>query len=319
MKLYPLKLAPAVKEIIWGGDKLKKEYNKKADFDKVAESWELTVRKDGMNVIENGEYAGMTLGEYFEKGTYSLIGKGYDGDRFPLLIKFIDARDSLSIQVHPADEYSLKNENEFGKTEMWYIVDCDEGSYLIIGTKPDYTPEAYDEAVKNGTVEELFIHQPVKPGEVYFIPAGLVHAIGAGILICEIQQNSNVTYRVFDFNRLGKDGKPRELHVEKARDVIENHSPEAIERMQFACASERTPSLLAACDKFKVNKYDFTELTLTASEDSFLSLTFLEGEGEIGFEGEKYPFAKGETYYMPAGMGEFTVSSVGARVIVAEI
>jgi len=319
MNLYPLKLAPAVKEIIWGGDKLKKEYNKKADFEKLAESWELTVRNDGMNVIENGEYKGMTLGEYFEKGTYSLIGKDYNGDRFPLLIKFIDARDSLSIQVHPADEYSLKNENEFGKTEMWYIVDCDEGAQLIIGTKPDYTPEAFDAAVKNGTVEDLFIHQPVKPGEVYFIPAGLVHAIGAGILICEIQQNSNVTYRVYDFGRLGKDGKPRELHVEKARAVIENHTPEAIEKIQFACAKERTDTLLASCDKFTVNRYNFTELALEATEKSFLSLTFLDGEGEIAFAGEKYPFAKGETYYMPAGMGKFTVTSKGANVIVSEI
>lgn len=319
MKLYPLKLKPVVKEIIWGGNKLKTDYNKNADFDKLAESWEVTVRPDGMSVIENGEYAGMSLGEYIDKATYAVIGEGYDGDRFPLLIKFIDARESLSIQVHPADEYSLKNENEFGKTEMWYIVDCDEGSELIIGTKPNYSQEAFDEAVKSDTVEDLFIHQKVKPGEIYFIPAGMVHAIGAGILICEIQQNSNVTYRVYDFGRLGKDGKPRETHVDKARDVIENHSAADIERMQFACAKERTPELLACCDKFTVNKYDFTELSLTAGKDSFLSLTFLNGSGSITFGSVAYPFNKGETYYMPAGMGEFTLHSDGAEVIVARI
>ena len=319
MKLYPLKLRPVVKEIIWGGSKLKTDYNKKADFDKLAESWEVTVRPDGMSVIENGEYAGMPLGEYIDKATYAVIGEGYDGDRFPLLIKFIDARESLSIQVHPADEYSLKNENEFGKTEMWYIVDCDEGSELIIGTKPNYSQEAFDEAVKNNTVEDLFIHQRVKPGEVYFIPAGMVHAIGAGILICEIQQNSNVTYRVYDFGRLGKDGKPRETHVDKARDVIENHTPEAIEKMRFACAKERTANLLACCDKFTVNHYNFTDLSLTAGKESFISLTFLNGSGSISFNGVDYPFTKGETYYMPAGMGEFYVRSDGAEVIVAGI
>ncbi len=319
MKLYPLKLTPAVKEIIWGGDKLKTAYGKKADFEKLAESWELTVRPDGMNIIENGEYAGMTLGEYFDKATYSAIGAGYNGDRFPLLIKFIDARDRLSIQVHPADEYSLKNENEFGKTEMWYIVEADEGAELVIGTKPDYTVDAYNKAVAENTVEELFTKVKVKAGDVYFIPAGLVHAIGAGILICEIQQNSNVTYRVYDYGRLGKDGKPRETHVEKARDVIVNYAPSDIEKLRFAAADERTPSLLAACDKFKVNKYDFTDLTLTAGAESFVSLTFIEGNGEILHNGDKYPFKKGETYYIPAGMGEFALKSAGATVITAEI
>ncbi len=319
MKLYPLKLTAAMKEIIWGGSKLKTEYNKKADFDNIAESWELTVRPDGMNVIENGEYAGMPLGEYIEKATYAVIGNGYDGDRFPLLIKFIDARDRLSIQVHPADEYSLKNENEFGKTEMWYIVDAEEGSELVIGTKPDYSIEAYNKAVAENTVEELFTKVKVKKGDVFFIPAGLVHAIGAGILICEIQQNSNVTYRVYDYGRLGKDGKPRETHVEKARDVIVNYTPEDVEKLRFANASDRTSTLLAACDKFTVDKYDFTELTLKADADSFLSLTFIEGSGSIEYNEKKYAFNKGETYYMPAGMGKFTIKSAGATVITAKI
>ncbi len=319
MKLYPLKLTPAVKEIIWGGSKLKTEYNKKSDFDNIAESWELTVRPDGMNLIENGEYAGMTIGEYIDKATYAVIGSGYNGDRFPLLIKFIDARDRLSIQVHPADEYSLKNENEFGKTEMWYIVDAEEGAELVIGTKPDYSVDAYNKAVAENTVEELFTKVKVKKGDVFFIPAGLVHAIGAGILICEIQQNSNVTYRVYDYGRLGKDGKPRETHVEKARDVIVNYAPADVEKLRFAAASERTPSLLAACDKFTVDKYDFTELALSADAESFLSLTFIEGSGAIEHNGEKYAFNKGETYYMPAGMGKFTVKSDGATVITAKI
>ena len=208
MQVYPLKLKPAVKEIIWGGDKLKTAYGKEAPFDKLAESWELTVRPDGMNVIENGEYAGMTLGEYIEKAGNSVIAAGYDADRFPLLIKFIDARDRLSIQVHPSDDYALANENEYGKTEVWYIVEADEGAELVFGLSRDYTKEAFDKAVAENTVETLLNRVKVHAGEVYFIPSGLVHAIGAGILICEIQQNSNVTYRVYDYGRLGKDVPP---------------------------------------------------------------------------------------------------------------
>ena len=187
MKLYPLKLKPAVKEIIWGGDKLKTDYNKSAPFEKLAESWELTVRPDGMNIIENGECAGMTLGDYLEP---MLIGKNYNGDRFPLLIKFIDARDRLSIQVHPSDEYAMKNEGEYGKTEMWYIVEAEEGAELVFGLNnengEEYSKEIFDRAVENGSVESLLHRVKVHPGDVYFIPSGLVHAIGAGILICEI-------------------------------------------------------------------------------------------------------------------------------------
>ncbi|MBO5218704.1 MAG: class I mannose-6-phosphate isomerase [Clostridia bacterium] len=319
MQVYPLKLKPAVKEIIWGGDKLKTAYGKEAPFEKLAESWELTVRPDGMNVIENGEYAGMTLGEYIEKAGNSVIAAGYDADRFPLLIKFIDARDRLSIQVHPSDGYALANENEYGKTEVWYIVEADEGAELVFGLSRDYTKEAFDKAVAENTVETLLNRVKVHAGEVYFIPSGLVHAIGAGILICEIQQNSNVTYRVYDYGRLGKDGKPRETHVEQAKKVIVNYTPEEIEALRFAAAKERTDTLLTACDKFTVNRYEFTELTLEAGADSFLSVTFLDGEGTIEADGRTYAFKKGDTYYMPAGMGSFTLQSTGASCVAAGI
>ena len=318
--LYPLKLKPAVKEIIWGGDKLKQAYNKSAPFDKLAESWELTVRPDGMNVIENGEFAGMTLGEYIEKSGWSVVGENYDGDRFPLLIKFIDARDRLSIQVHPSDDYALKNENEYGKTEMWYIVEADEGAELVFGLSKDYTPEAFDRAVAEGSVEALLNRVKVHAGEVYFIPSGLVHAIGAGILICEIQQNSNVTYRVYDYNRPGKDGKPRELHVAKAREVIVNYTGDEIEALRFSKAAERTPGLLASCDKFTVNKYELSgEKSLEVGTSSFVSLTFTDGEGRIVCGGEEYRFVKGDTYYLPAGLGSVRLESDSAVCIAAQI
>ena len=319
MKLYPMKLIPAVKEIIWGGDKLKTAYGKSAPFEKLAESWELPVRPDGMNVIENGDYAGMPLGEYIEKAGNDVIAAGYAADRFPLLIKFIDARDRLSIQVHPSDDYALANENEYGKTEVWYIVEADEGAELVFGLTKDYTKEAFDKAVAENSVETMLRRVKVHAGEVYFIPSGLVHAIGAGILICEIQQNSNVTYRVYDYGRLGKDGKPRETHVEQAKKVIVNYTPEEIEALRFASAGERTDTLLTACDKFTVNRYEFTEQTLCADESSFLSLTFIEGEGTIDAAGSSYTFGKGDTYYIPAGMGRFTMRSAGAVCIAANI
>ncbi len=325
MKLYPMKLVPAVKEIIWGGEKLKKSYNKSAPFEKLAESWELTVRPDGMNVVANGGFAGKTMAEVIETLSQSVIGEGYDADRFPLLIKFIDAADRLSIQVHPSDGYALKNENEFGKTEMWYIVEADEGAELVFGLSKDAMPGAfdkavYDKAVAEGTVESLLNRVKVHAGEVYFIPSGLVHAIGAGLLICEIQQNSNVTYRVYDYNRPGKDGKPRELHVAKAREVIVNYTNDEIEALRFAKAEKRSDTLLASCDKFTVNRYDVAgTLALEAGKESFLSLTFPDGEGTITAGGERYAFEKGDTYFIPAGMGAFTVTSDHAVCIAAGI
>lgn len=320
MKLYPIKLIPVVKEIIWGGDKLKKDYGKNADFDKLAESWELTVRPDGMNTVANGEYAGMTLGELIAKSGNKIVGSNYSGDRFPLLIKFIDACDRLSIQVHPSDDYALKNENEFGKTEMWYIVEAEEGAELVFGLSKDYTKESFAKAVSEGTVENLLNRVKVHAGDVYFIPSGLVHAIGAGILICEIQQNSNVTYRVYDYNRPGKDGKPRELHVEKAKEVIVNYTHEEIEKMRFSGTAKRTPDLLATCDKFTVYKHDISgEIEITADERSFVSISFTEGEGNIVFDGAFYPFKKGDTYFLPAGMGKAVIKAEKAVCVTAEI
>lgn len=317
MRSYPFKLIPAVKEVIWGGDRLKKAYNKTAPFERIAESWELTVRPDGMNTIANGELSGKALEEVL---TVEMLGSRFSGDRFPLLIKFIDARDKLSIQVHPSDDYSLKNEGELGKTEMWYIVEADETSELVFGVEGEYSTELFDKAVESGSFEKLLHRVKVKPGEVYFIPSGLVHAIGAGILICEIQQNSNVTYRVYDYDRPGKDGKPRELHTQKAREVIVNYSPAQLESLRFSGNADITPELLATCDKFTVHKYEInTERKLDIGSESFVSLTFLSGEGDIVSGGESFAFKKGDTYFLPAGLGNITLRSENAVCIAAEL
>lgn len=323
MKLYPMKLIPATKDIIWGGRRLIDSYHKRGDAERLAESWELTVRPDGMSVVANGEYAERTLGEFIDAAGADVIGKGYDGDRFPLLIKLIDARDRLSIQVHPSDEYSQRNENEYGKTEMWYIVEADEGAELVFGLSSDYTPEGFKAALDEGRVEDMLRRVRVRAGEVYFIPSGLVHAIGAGILICEIQQNSNVTYRVYDYNRPGADGKPRELHVEKALDVIVNYTPAEIEALRFSRGvkpRDDSSALLAACDKFSVTRYDISgKVAVDADKTSFVSLTFTDGDGVIVFDGCEYEFTKGDTYFLPAGMGRAEIRSDRAVAIAARI
>jgi len=284
MNKYPLKLAPVFKEIIWGGSKLKTDFGKKCDLEKLAESWELTVRSDGMNVIENGEYAGMTLAEYL----------GDDANGFPLLIKLIDACDRLSIQVHPDDEYARVHEGEYGKTEMWYIVDALPGAQLVYGLK-DYDKEKFAAAAADGTLEKYLSFVDVKKGDIFFIPSGCVHAIGAGILIAEIQQSSNVTYRVYDYNRRGADGKLRPLHVQKALDVIVDYKQEDIDAIRFSDGKDENS--IANCKYFRV-EHIFGATDIFAG-DSFVHLLCLDGNGEIG----GYPLAKGDSYFIPAGCG----------------
>ncbi|MGN0552633.1 MAG: type I phosphomannose isomerase catalytic subunit, partial [Oscillospiraceae bacterium] len=210
--MYPLKLKPAFKDYLWGGTKLRDVYGKDCSFDKVAESWELSCHKDGNSVIDNGEAKGMTLAEYIEKKGKAILGKNCERfENFPVLIKLIDAKDNLSVQVHPDNEYAMRVEGEYGKTEMWYIVDCDEGAELIYGFKGNVSKEEFAERIKNNTLLEITNSVPVKKGDVFFIRSGTLHAIGKGILIAEIQQNSNTTYRVYDYGRVGADGKTRPL------------------------------------------------------------------------------------------------------------
>ena len=294
---YPLKLKAVCKEIIWGGNRLKSEYGKVADLDKIAESWELTVRHDGLNVIENGEYAGMTLGEYL----------GDKAEGFPLLIKLIDACDKLSIQVHPDDTYAKEKEGEYGKTEMWYIVDAEPGAKLVYGLR-DYDKDTFRAAVADGTLEKYMNAVDVKKGDIFFIPSGLVHAIGAGILIAEIQQSSNVTYRVYDYMRRGKDGKLRELHVDKALDVIVDYTEEEIDAIRYE--DGRDASALANCRYFKVDRYVLTEDVTLGSDSSFTHVLALSGEGTVGGVSIK----KGESILLPEGY-HAVASGAGLEII----
>ena len=310
--MEPLKLGMITKKIIWGGERLAREYGKGTPGEKIAESWELTDRADGVNTIVGGTFDGMLLSDYLNAHKDE-VKKGWDGERFPLLIKLIDAEADLSIQVHPDDEYAAAHTTDLGKTEMWYIVDAAPDARIIYGLKKKYSAAEVRAAIENGTLEELMNYVPIKKGETYFIPSGMVHAICRGILIAEIQQNSNITYRVYDYNRRGADGKLRELHVDDALAVIDKiEDPSAVR----ADANDEL-GIIAKCGYFTVYHFE-KAFTMTATEESFVHLLCLGGEAVITWNGGEMNIKKGESVYIPAGFGEFAVSE-GADIVVSTL
>ncbi len=304
-------LKPVTKHIIWGGERLSRDYGMGENGEKIAEAWELTCRGDGDNEIISGKYTGRLLSEFVRENPQAL-GTKQKGDRFPLLIKLIDAEADLSIQVHPDDKYALSHTDDTGKTEMWYIVDAKPGAKLIYGLKRKYTRDELKTAIAAGTLESLMNYVEVKSGETYFIPSGLVHAIGAGILIAEIQQNSNITYRVYDYNRRQPDGSLRQLHIEPALDVIERFDPEAVK-------VEKTGDVIASCKYFEVRAIALDgEKTVCAGEESFLHLMITDGECEIICAGEKISTKKGGSVFVAAASGNVTLKG-NATVIVSSL
>jgi mannose-6-phosphate isomerase len=303
-----LKLTPAFKDYLWGGTRLRDDFQKDCDFDKIAESWELSCHKDGPSTISNGEFKGLTLSEYIEKAGKSVLGTDCEKfDNFPILIKLIDAKDNLSVQVHPDNEYALRVEGEYGKTEMWYIVDCDEGATLLYGFKDTISKNEFAQRIADNTLLEVTNAVPVKKGDVFFIQAGTLHAIGKGILIAEIQQNSNTTYRIYDYGRVGKDGNPRELHVEKAKDVTDLCPAKAYPETPVEQKDGYTSKLLSSCDYFTTYAIDVeSKAVLEADEKSFVSLLILEGEGKV-IGDDTVEFRKGDSIFIPAGTGKFAV------------
>ena len=301
-KYNMIKLAPVYKDYIWGGNKLNESFGKKSGLERTAESWELCIHKDGENRIVGGELDGITLSEYIDKCRHDILGAhALEFDRFPVLIKFIDAADNLSVQVHPSDEYALVNENEYGKTEVWYILECEEDACLHIGLNKDVTKEELEERIHNNTLTDIINKVPVKRGDVYFIEAGTVHAIGKGTVICEIQQNSNTTYRVYDYGRRDKNGNTRELHVEKALDVIN--------RTKCTPVNSGNGTVIAKCKYFTSEKVKCDgAASISLSADSFRSLIIADGDGEITLGTQKMHITKGDSVFVPAQSGEVTVS-----------
>ncbi|MCL1858401.1 MAG: class I mannose-6-phosphate isomerase [Oscillospiraceae bacterium] len=307
--LYPLKLKPVLKDAIWGGNRLASEYKKSDNPNKkIAESWELTVHKNGVNIIENGEYANQTIEDLF-KLDKSIVSPDYKSDKFPILIKFIDAEQNLSVQVHPDDEYAKKHENEFGKTEMWYIIDCKPGAKIVYGLNNNYTREDLQNLIDNNKFENCLNYIEVKRGDVYFIPAGLVHAIGEGILIAEIQQNSDTTYRFYDYSRVDTNGNPRELHIDKALDVCIKTKTEYVNPK---IKDDKIPWLevLSQCEYFFVSRFDLKTLKKTNINcpGYFCSVICLDGKGEIIYKNKKYKIIKGDSYFFPAGINNIKIT-----------
>lgn len=301
-------LSPVFKDYIWGGNRLKTDFGFENSLEKTAEAWVLSCHKDGENIIENGRFSGKRLSEVV---TDEMLGtNGNKFDFFPILIKLIDAKDNLSLQVHPDNEYALKNENEYGKTECWYILDCEKDAELIYGFKEDISSDEFRKSIENDTVLDKVNHVKVNKGDFFFIDSGTLHAIGKGILLAEIQQNSNTTYRVYDYNRLGNDGKPRPLHIDKAVDVtrcvkpMRDCKPEGEKETHDGFSR----TLLTKCDLFTVAVYETqTQTTLFADEKSFVSVIVIDGCGKITNGDTSLEIKKGSSVFIPASSGEINI------------
>lgn len=301
----PLFMEPIYKDYIWGGTRLKEYLGKDVETDTVAESWEISTNDAGLSKIQTGQ----TLKELFEDETVKeeIFGtKTKNMREFPLLIKFIDAKDNLSVQVHPDDEYALKYENDKGKTEMWYVMDCDENAKIICGIKENIKQEEISKTINEGEIRQILNEVAIHKGDVIFIPSGTIHAILKGTLICEIQQNSNLTYRVYDWDRIGKDGKPRELHIQKAIDVIKQDAKQKI--VTTSNQKIDTSSNVITCNYFKVDTISIgSKYKQKSNSETFESIMVVEGNGKIQTNGKEYNVKLGDSFIIPASLGEYEI------------
>lgn len=301
--MYPIKFNPILKERLWGGTKLKTLFNKPIETDITGESWEVSAVKGDISVVANGEFAGKSLQDLINQYPNELLGKHvYEkfGADFPILIKFIDAREDLSIQVHPNDALAKERHNSFGKTEMWYVMQADKGAELIVGFNKNVTKEEYQQHLDNGTLTDIMNYEKVTEGDTFFINTGKVHAIGGGIIIAEIQQTSDITYRVYDFNRKDKNGNLRELHTEQALDAIDYEKKDDF-KVSYS-KSENSTNEMVNCPYFITNylklSSDFEKEI--GSDDSFHIYMCVKGSGTVS-DGKTELFVnQGETVLFPA-------------------
>ena len=312
MKALPFLLSPFPKDYLWGGSRLHDEYGKAFSCSPLAETWECSTHSDGQSVIASGSFQGRLLGDVLSAcpsllGTHPLLLTGGKAE-LPILIKLIDAKEKLSVQVHPDDDYARTNEADSGKTEMWYILRTRKNAEIVYGFRRDMTASQVREAIRQGTIESHLNHVPVQPNDLFYIPAGTVHEIGAGVLLAEVQQNSNLTYRFYDYNRTDKNGQPRPLHIDKALSVAklsatsEPRQPMRLLRYRPGCASE----LLTRCRYFQVerlllNTESFRSLTdYCTGSNSFHALLCTDGCGVLFGENFMLNFFKGDCIFVPA-------------------
>ncbi|MGC7870006.1 type I phosphomannose isomerase catalytic subunit [Desulfosporosinus sp. SYSU MS00001] len=302
-----MKLLPTGKDYLWGGTRLREEYGKKINLDPLAETWECSVHPEGLSVVANGRYVGKTLAEVLHKHPEFLGSKVDNSKKLPILVKFIDAKKDLSVQVHPDDEYAREHEYQNGKTEMWYVVDADDDASLIYGFAHTVTAELLRDAVAEGTLDKRLQKIKVHKGDLYYVPAGTVHGIGAGTLVAEIQESSNVTYRVYDYGRVDKNGNKRELHFDKAVEVMNmGVAPDVGQKPKLVhyypgCSRE----ILCRCKYFETERIQVKQgFSFSVMETSFQVLLCLSGDGGVEVEHRRPTrFSKGDCLFIPAGIG----------------
>ncbi len=302
-----LKLKPAVKDYIWGGTRLKDEFSVETDLERVAESWVLSCHQNGACVVLNGEFKGQVLHQVVHENPDFVGTHGNDFKDFPILVKLIDAHEDLSVQVHPDDEYAAEVEGTSGKTELWYVVDCEEGASLICGFSEELTVEQFRQAILNGTILDYVHRYDIKKGDVFLLESGTLHAIGKGTVIAEIQQSSDITYRVYDYDRTDDEGNKRELHVDKAIDVAITAPP--VNEPGAAGKPEKvenhTEQLLADCEYFKTRLCKNSEdSSIFVDGTSFACVLVVEGSAVF----EDVELKRGECAFIPAGFGIVNVS-----------
>jgi mannose-6-phosphate isomerase len=307
-KLYPLLFEPIFKERIWGGQKLKTLFNKAIVSEKTGESWELSTVEGDVSVIANGAFKGKSLNVLIEEFPNELLGTAVFerfGKQFPLLFKFLDAREDLSIQVHPNDELAMKRHHSFGKTEMWYVLQADENARIIVGFKKESNPEAYLENLKNKTLETILNSVQAKTGDVFFLETGTIHAIGAGLVIAEIQQTSDVTYRIYDFDRKDAQGNTRALHVDLALEAINYNTTDTFKKYKKEINQSNS---VVDCPYFTTNfiPLDGT-ISVNKNGKSFTVYMCVDGAFDVTFNQETYSYKKGDTVLLPAVVHVFSI------------
>ena len=307
-KLEPIiKLSPAFKDYLWGGTKLRDVYHKPCDYDIIAESWELSAHEAGQSIVASGKHKGEKFGDYLDAVGKDVLGwKCSPLQSFPLLIKFIDAKGNLSVQVHPDDDYALEHENQYGKNEMWYVIDSEPGAGLFVGFNREVSRGEVEERVRNNTIMDVLNFYPTKPGDVFFIPAGTVHAVGAGNLICEIQQSSSCTYRLYDYDRRDKFGNPRELHLAKALDVLNFNQ---YEPSHFDRQTDGDGTVLVRCKYFESALYEVKDETnIILDNDRFYSVVCIKGNGQLRIGEYVMDINVGDSFFIPAQKDTLVVS-----------
>jgi mannose-6-phosphate isomerase len=315
--LYPLKFQPILKDKIWGGQKLQQLLHKSTSSTKAGESWEISDVEGDTSIVANGPLKGTSLKTLMDTYTSDLMGtKNFRqfGNKFPLLIKFIDAKQDLSVQLHPNDKLAKARHNSFGKTEMWYVVQADPASNLIVGFNQEMTPELYVKHLEDKTLQSILNFDAVKAGDTYFIEVGRIHAIGAGVLLAEIQQTSDITYRVYDWDRVDADGNERELHNDIALEAFDFDMPDNF-RVQYAPKSNVSTELVS-CPYFTTNVLEVTEtISKQNTQDSFVIYMCVEGKANLVVDGIVTEFSMGETVLIPACIETFSISSNHAKLL----